>query len=256
MVNKLKYPVLAYHKITKQWEISYTMLYPHNFERQMRYLATNGYVGKSLREYLTDPKYNYFVLTFDDAYESVYKNAYPLLKELGFSATVFVLTNYIGKNNTWDFTPGNIFSRHMNVEQLKTLHQEGWEVASHGENHRAMTGLHPDSVIHELKHSKELISSLIDDEVETFCFPFGVYNANVVAAAKSCGYKNLVGFTEPSRYGVISRSAVYRTVDSRLSVLRKIRRYPFDLFFEGIKEGIIHSFSLFSRLAQRFRKSK
>ena len=256
MVKKLKYPVLAYHKVTKQWEISYTMLYPHNFERQMRYLATNGYVGKSLREYLVDPQDNYFVLTFDDAYENVYENAFPLLKELGFSATVFVLTNYIGKDNTWDFTPGNIFSRHMNIEQLKTLHQKGWEVASHGENHRAMKGLHPDSVIHELKHSKELISSLIGDEVETFCFPFGVYNAAVVTAAKSCGYKNLVGFTESSRYGVISRSAVYRIVDGRLSVLRKIRRCPFDLFFEVIKEGIIHSFSLFSRLAQRFRKSK
>lgn len=256
MEKKFKYPVLAYHKVTKQWEVSFTMLYPHTFERQMRYLATKGYVGKSLREYLTDPKDNYFVLTFDDAYESVYKNAYPLLKELGFSATVFVLTNYIGKNNTWDFTPGNIFSRHMDSEQLKKLHQAGWEVASHGENHRAMPGMHPDSVMHELKHSKEIISSMIDHEVETFCFPFGVYNAGVVAAAKACGYKNLVGFTEASRYGVISRSAVYRIVDDRFSVLRKIRRCHFDLFFESIKEGIFHSFSLFSRLKQRIRKSK
>ena len=237
MEKTLKHPVLAYHKVTRQWELSFT-------------------IGKSLREYLADPQDNYFVLTFDDAYESVFQNAYPLLKELGFSATIFVLTNYIGKKNTWDFTPGNIFSKHMDEDQLKILHLAGWEIASHGENHRAMTGLHPDSVMHEMKHSKEIISSLIEDDVETFCFPFGVYNAGVVASAKACGYKNLVGFTEPSRYGVISRSAVYRVVDSRFSVLRKIRRCPFDLFFESIKEGLFHSFSLFSRLKQRLRKSK
>ncbi|MEA2076768.1 MAG: polysaccharide deacetylase family protein [Candidatus Marinimicrobia bacterium] len=252
----MEYPVLAYHKITKQWEISFTMLYPRHFERQMRFLARKGYVGKSLREYMSDPRDNYFVLTFDDAYESVYENAFPLLKELDFSATVFVLTNYIGKDNTWDFTPGNIYSRHMDADQLKTLHKEGWEVASHGENHRAMTGRHPESVAHELKHSADVISSLIEDDVQTFCFPFGVYNAGVVAAAKASGYKYLVGFTGPSRYDVISRSAVYRVVDDRYSVLRKVRRRSIGVFFETLKEGIFHSFALLSRLNQRLKKSR
>ena len=66
----MSYPVLAYHKISTQWEISFTMIYPRSFERQMRFLAKKGYVGKSLKEYMADPKDNYFVLTFDDAYES------------------------------------------------------------------------------------------------------------------------------------------------------------------------------------------
>lgn len=252
----MSYPVLAYHKISTQWEISFTMIYPRSFERQMRFLAKKGYVGKSLKEYMADPKDNYFVLTFDDAYESVYTNAFPLLKELGFTATVFVLTHFIGKNNTWDFTPGNIYSRHMDVEQIRTLHTEGWEIASHGENHRAMTGMHPDSVEHELKHSRVVLSSIIEDEIHTFCFPFGVYNAGVVTAAKACGYKYLVGFTGPSRYGVISRSVVYRIVDSKRSVLRKVRRQALGIFFETIKEGLFHSFALLSRLSQRLKKSK
>jgi len=252
----MNYPVVAYHKVSDQWELSLTMLYPRNFERHMRFLAKKGLVGKSLKEYLQDPKDNYFVLTFDDAYQSVYMNAYPLLKELGFTATVFVLTNYIGKENTWDFNPGNILSRHMHVEELKTLHDEGWEVASHGENHRAMTGMHPDSVAHELKHSKELIASIIGEEVQTFCFPFGAYNAGVVAAAKACGYKNLVGYTETSRYGVISRSAVYRLIDSKRSVYRKIHSNAFCFFFERLKEDLIHSTAIFARMFQRLRKRK
>jgi peptidoglycan/xylan/chitin deacetylase (PgdA/CDA1 family) len=252
----MEYPVLAYHKITDQWELSFTMMYPRNFERQMRYLAKKGYVGKSLSAYMENPGDKDFVLTFDDAYQSVFVNAFPLLKELGFTATVFVLTNYIGKKNTWDFTPGNIYSRHMNEDELKMLHREGWEIASHGENHRAMTGMHPDSVAHELKHSKALIASLTGEEVKTFCFPFGVYNAGVVAMARAEGYEHLVGFTGPSRYGVISRSAVYRIVDGKRSVLRKIRRRPVGLFLETLKEGIFHSFALFSRLNQRLKKKK
>ena len=126
MEKKLKYPVLAYHKVTKQWEISYTMLRPRAFERQMRYLSIKGYVGKSLRDYLANPRDNYFVLTFDDAYESVFENAFPLLKELGFTATVFAITNYIGKNNTWDFTPGKIYSRHMDITQGRVGGSFAW----------------------------------------------------------------------------------------------------------------------------------
>lgn len=252
----MNYPALAYHKVTEQWELSLTMLYPRNFERQMRFLAKKGYVGKSVKEYMKDPRDNYFILTFDDAYKNVFDNAYPLLKELGFTATVFVLTNFIGKDNTWDFTPCNIYSRHMNVEELKTLHETGWEVASHGENHRAMTGMHPDSVAHELKHSKELITSITGEEVVTFCFPFGVYNAGIVAAAKACGYKHLIGYTETPRYGVISRSAVYRMIDSKRSVLRKIKGNPIAFFFERLKEGLIHSTAIFPRILQRLRKRK
>ena len=154
------YPALAYHKVSDQWELSFTMLYPKNFERQMRFLAKKGFIGKSLKEYMRDPRDNYFILTFDDAYQNVFENAYPLLKELGFTASVFVLTNYIGRDNTWDFTPGSIYSRHMNEQELKTLHENGWEIASHGENHRVMTGMHPDSVSHELMHSKDIIASI------------------------------------------------------------------------------------------------
>ncbi len=247
----MKYPVLAYHKISYQWEISFTMMYPAQFEKQMRYLAKKGYVGCSLKEYLADPKDNYFVLTFDDAYESVFTYALPVLKELGFHASVFVLSKYIGELNTWDFSPGNILSRHMNAVQLRELHQIGWEIASHGENHRVMVGMNPDTVSNELSHSKEIIESIIGDKIETFCFPFGVYNPDVVAAAKTAGYEHLVGFIGHSRYGVISRSVVYRFVDNRFSVLRKIRINSSCRIIENMKEFLFHSFSLLTRLKQK-----
>ncbi|MBN2781038.1 MAG: polysaccharide deacetylase family protein [Candidatus Marinimicrobia bacterium] len=247
----MKYPVLAYHKVSRQWELSFTMMFPEHFERQMRYLAAEGYVGRSLREYLADPKENEFVLTFDDAYECVFEHAFPVLKELGFHATVFVLSDFIGKDNTWDFIPGKIYSRHMNQEQLRNLHASGWEIASHGKAHRVMIRMTEDAIRDELYRSREVIASIIRDDVHTFCFPFGVYDEHVVAEARKAGYDHLVGFTGRPRFGVISRSAVYRVADNPRTVLRKIRMSAFGMTIEKMKELFYHSFSLLTRIKHR-----
>ncbi len=247
----MTYPILAYHKISQQWELSFTMLYPCQFERQMRYLAKKGYIGKSLKEFLMDPQDNYFILTFDDAYENVYENAFPLLNELDYTATVFALSNFIGKENTWDLIPGNIYSRHMNAEQLGELCKNGWEIASHGRDHLDMTKMDPGELVLDLKESKEILEKITGEKVDTFCFPYGKYDTAVVEAAKAEGYKHLVGYTERSRLGVIKRSSVYRVVDNKYSVLRKIKLKPLGMFFEHIKEAFFHSFALFARLKQK-----
>jgi len=248
------YPVLAYHKISQQWELSFTMMYPRAFEAQMRYLAGKGYTGCSLKEYLAEPAENKFVLTFDDAYESVYRYAAPLLEKLDFHATLFVPNAYIGKKNDWDFTPGNIRSRHMNTAELLELHRKGWEIASHGEGHRVLTGMKAPGIQYELEHSKASLEELTGGEVSTFCFPFGVYNKRVVDAARAAGYKNLVGFTGAARHGVIPRSVVYRCVDNPRSVLRKIRIHSFCHRFENCKEQLFHSFAFFTRIKQKLMR--
>lgn len=248
------YPVLAYHKISQQWELSFTMMYPKAFRAQMHYLAGMGYKACNLKEYLEKPADNKFVLTFDDAYESVYCYAAPILKKLDFRATLFVPNAYIGKDNDWDFTPGNIRSRHMNGEQLRELHRKGWEIASHGEGHRVLTGMKNGELQYELEHSKASLEALTGEEVHTFCFPFGVYNKRVVDAARAAGYKNLIGFTGASRHGVIPRSVVYRLVDNPRTVLRKIRIHSFWHRFESCKEQLFHSFACFTRIKQKFMR--
>jgi len=43
-----------------------------------------------------------FLLTFDDGYASLADHAYPVLERLGFTATTFVITDFIGRDNSWD----------------------------------------------------------------------------------------------------------------------------------------------------------
>ena len=72
------------------------------FEEQMRYLKERGYRVISMRDFLefTEGKRQLprkaVVLTFDDGYKSFREFAEPLLKQLGFTATLFVYTDYIG----------------------------------------------------------------------------------------------------------------------------------------------------------------
>src|SRR5215471_5709427 len=94
-------PILVYHNIAPQAKGRLIMA-QKSFEEQMRYLKSQGFRVVSLKELLEFfslqrqlPRKS-LVLTFDDGYKSFLQYAYPILKELGFTATLFVYTDYIG----------------------------------------------------------------------------------------------------------------------------------------------------------------
>ena len=91
-------PILVYHNLAPQSK-GRMILSAKSFEEQMRYLRTHGYRVISLKEYVefTSLKRQIprrsVVLTFDDGYRSFLQYGYPVLKELGFSATLFIYTD-------------------------------------------------------------------------------------------------------------------------------------------------------------------
>src|SRR5690606_10670234 len=93
-----------YHRVTEApasaeaptWNVP-----PSQFRRQLGGLLALGYrpwplqrVIEHCRERQPLPS-KVFVVTFDDGYENVYREAWPILKELGVPATVFVATAYL-----------------------------------------------------------------------------------------------------------------------------------------------------------------
>lgn len=64
-------------------------------------------------------------ITFDDAYQSIFRNARPLLAEYGWPATVFVATDAVGQGRQM-----------MTVAQLQQLHREGHLLVNHTASHR------------------------------------------------------------------------------------------------------------------------
>ena len=122
-------PILCYHNLGEQAK-GRLVLAASRFQEQMRYLKANGYRVISLREFVEFTRLGRqlpqrsVVLTFDDGYKSFKQYAYPVLKELGFAATLFVYTDYVGAGRNA-----------LSWPDLRDLQAEGFEVEAHSKTH-------------------------------------------------------------------------------------------------------------------------
>lgn len=66
------------------------------------------------------------VLTFDDSAKSHFMVARPILKEYGFGATFFITEGFDFKTNKQDY---------MTWEQIRELHDDGFEIGNHTRDH-------------------------------------------------------------------------------------------------------------------------
>lgn len=100
-------PILIYHHFAPSWFGSnyyFTITTRvRDFERQMCYLAENGYYTLTISELYQRVATNQpippksVVLTFDDGYQSVYTYAYPILKKYNLKGTLFAIYDRVGQ---------------------------------------------------------------------------------------------------------------------------------------------------------------
>src|SRR5207247_10565877 len=104
-------PVLCYHRVGGPLELGVTRVARSVFARQMTALAQAGWQTLTLAQFVERRQlgtsafrtpHSAFLLTFDDGYAGLAQHAYPVLADLGFTATTFLITDYVGANNTWD----------------------------------------------------------------------------------------------------------------------------------------------------------
>jgi peptidoglycan/xylan/chitin deacetylase (PgdA/CDA1 family) len=218
-------PILTYHKISARGEVGINTVHPRKFEVQMRYLKDAGYSAITFN----DIKNNNIpdkpiIITFDDGYASVHETALPILHALKFRAVVFIISGYIGKENTWDANLAGIRFSHLHLSQIQELFQAGLEIGSHGVTHRALTYLPLDKINFELSESRERLSNLIQDSISTIAYPFGIQNRTIQNLAKDAGYDfgciNLWGVDKIENNFCLKRIPVYGT-DSLNSLKRK-----------------------------------
>lgn len=75
----------------------------------------------------------YVVLSFDDGRKDFYTNAFPVLKSYGLSATLNVVTGYIGRNDLTRYGQG--FSECVSWKELDEMYEYGIEIANHSSDH-------------------------------------------------------------------------------------------------------------------------
>ncbi len=184
--NNKSIPVLMYHSI--DYEEGNELRVPkEQFKEQMKYLKDNGYTTLTL-----DELYNFLekdkpvpeksiVITLDDGYVDNYTNAYPILKELGFKATVFVITSNIDKDK-----------RTLTSKQIKEMDGAGIQIASHTYNHDKLDDLTYEKQLQTMKKSKDDLEKILNHKVEFIAYPYGRWNDESIKAAKDAGYKMAV----------------------------------------------------------------
>jgi peptidoglycan/xylan/chitin deacetylase (PgdA/CDA1 family) len=128
-------------------------------------------------------------LTFDDAYQGLHRHALPVLKERGLTATVFAVTDYVGRENDWDINWGGRRFRHLGWEEMREMQGAGIEFGSHGASHRDLRCLGKEELMRELADSKHALEDGLGREVSSFCYPFGRYDQRVRRAVIEAGYR-------------------------------------------------------------------
>jgi peptidoglycan/xylan/chitin deacetylase (PgdA/CDA1 family) len=201
-------PILSYHKIDTRFEMGFTQLEPRVFQRQVETLARLGYRslgGAELERALVrsgdragaEVQGRRVVFTFDDGYDALARHAFPVLAHHGFRALVFVVTDYVGRDNTWDVQYGWRRFRHLGWDELARWQERGIEVHSHTATHPRLTWLSDDQVAQELARSREAIARRVGEAPLAVSYPFGSVDRRVRDLAAAAGYG--LGFAGPGR---------------------------------------------------------
>ena len=195
--NASQIPVLMYHKVSpdpKSGGLGMRVT-PARVNLQMQYLAKNGYHTVKLIE-LADfikadktlpPKS--IVITFDDGYLDNYKYAFPILKKYGFTATVFVVADYIGKTNDFDaakeLQPVNQL---LGWNEINQLSDYGITIGAHTLNHVSLTDITLPEARYEIENCKLVLEKQLGTSIEAFAYPYGHYNNQLEEIVKESGY--------------------------------------------------------------------
>jgi len=174
--GKIICPILLYHHIAIPENKSPYYVTPQEFRDEMKALKDWGYTSISATllvkaiNFGADLPARPVVITFDDGDQSVYTQAFPVMREFGFTGVAYLVANYVGVDG------------YMTVDQLKEMAAAGWEMGSHSMTHSDLTI--SQRVEWEVVQSRHSLEKMLGVHVETFAYPYGIKDADVVKLVK------------------------------------------------------------------------
>ena len=191
-------PILMYHMVSD--DVTNTRLpklrvSQKRFRDQMAYLHRNGYDIMTMKEWLSCRYGNGvwpskpIVITFDDGYLNFYTNAWPVLKDYGFKAVVFLVTKHVGGVNCWDRMKGESEEPLLGVNEIRDLALSGVEFGSHSHSHQDLTKLPLSAVESDVKTSKSVLEGALGIKITAFSYPYGRENEKIRWAVREAGFQ-------------------------------------------------------------------
>lgn len=184
--------ILCYHQFNSTGLYSMT---DREFRENMEEIKKRGFTVVSLNDVIdfyqgkkeSLPKKS-LVITIDDGYRSVYKYAYPILKEFGYPWVFYIYPDFVGSGVgavTW--------------EHLKEMAANGMELGNHSQSHALLTKRGNKS---QEDYDQWLQSEIVDAgntleeksglPVRTFSYPYGAFNEYVREKTVEAGYAGIL----------------------------------------------------------------
>ncbi|MFA5261064.1 MAG: polysaccharide deacetylase family protein [Candidatus Omnitrophota bacterium] len=175
-------PIIMYHKVEPNPAGKADTVSPEIFLRQMEFLKTRGYRIISLDDLVRGitsghpPGKKSVVLTFDDGYENNYTQAFPLLKQYGFPAIIFVSPDFIGEEGF------------LSLTQIVDMQRAGIQFGSHGMSQAYLPDLSDAQRYLEVRESRRILMADLNAGVDYFCYPVGGFNDRIKDLVRQSGY--------------------------------------------------------------------
>lgn len=184
--------ILMYHSIADDSGDPYSVSVDA-FREQISWLSKNRFDVVPLSFLLQSmQKHNYrilrkkVVITFDDGYQDFITNALPILLDHKVLATVFLVTDMLGKRASWSEAGANVPL--MSEDEVRYIKTKGISLGSHTATHENLTLLNHDVLQRQLRDSHDSLTRL----GESFCafsYPWGKWSSPIADAVKTAGYE-------------------------------------------------------------------
>jgi len=190
-------PVLSYHHFSEKFSRKKLIVSAARFREQLEYFKRNNFHVITMDQFigfldLGQVPEKSVLITIDDGWISSYDVAYPILKEYGANATLFIPTQFVESKSR----------RSISWAQIKEMvSDKAIDIQCHTKSHRDLSEIeysesfadYIHAVEQEVLSSKQMIYSKLGKQATALAYPFGNTNPLVVALIKKHGYK--AGFT-------------------------------------------------------------
>ena len=199
--------VLCYHAVSPTWQ-SELAVTPEQLRLHVSAMLKRGFRPATFHDAVSAPSSKKtLAVTFDDGYRSMREHAYPVLSELGVPATVFMPTDFIGRDEpmSWPGVDGWLSTSDahellpMSWDDLRWLTFRGWEIGSHTCSHPYLPTTRDEDVQRELAASKVVLEEGLGRPCRSLAYPYGGLSARIVASARAAGYDTAAALWHPLR---------------------------------------------------------
>jgi peptidoglycan/xylan/chitin deacetylase (PgdA/CDA1 family) len=244
-------PVLMYHEIADATATESPLaVAPDVFASQLAYLRDAGFhtlTAGELAAFLADGAGELpdrpVVLTFDDGYQDFYTHGLPLIRQNGFTATLFMTTGGMGEESV-----GKLM---LSWDELAAVEQAGIEIGAHTVTHPKLDILPENELRDELAISKKELEDHLGLAVPGLAYPFGYSSRKVREVARELGYTYAYAVDN-----ALTTSAAEKFTFPRLTVQRATTMDDFRKMVNGEDTSAMRRDRMMTKVSLVVRRAK